>query len=589
MRMPQSITHGQVVGFADSSLKHFAGAVADAAIVSLHRAVAHTADPTRHPLPSETGSFEHLFASLVRLLPPERLAIGQQRVQTRLSAARPMLRTRVWRDVAAADVDSTRAVEEIVFERVGRRLMRLDWVDAVIVAGTASSGSRTVGPNVTLPAPTAQEQIAKKYTQLGGAQGFLGAPTSGYGVTPGGIGHFRHYSGGSIYFTSWTGAHEVHGAIREKWKSLGWEQSVLLFPTSDEHTAPDGTGRYNHFEGGSIYWTPATGAHEVHGAIREKWKSLGWEQSVLGYPVTDELGCPDGVGRYNHFEHGSIYWTAGTGAHEVHGAIREFWKAHGWETGYLGYPLTDEIDTPDGKGRRSIFQGGSVYWYPDHGAYAASTTPVSRLGLGLYWLQCLDETGKEALGGEIGSDDMRIGGVATGPDGKATKFGPFDLGQYNDGTWSDWQPFVLHEFTVDQDDGKWPKGFIVTMVLMEKDHGGYGEFLDKVMTKTEEVVESELAKQGAAWLGAALGSPGGPGGMIVGYIAGLVAAEVVSQVFDAIADIFDDDIFKPLTAHAVIPGPAALFPGGLYETSDNPWWAKGHDGHYAWLTHWVVS
>ena len=46
-------------------------------------------------------------------------------------------------------------------------------------------------------------------------------------------------------------------------------------------------------------------------------------RGFLHYPVTDETGTPDGVGRFNHFEGGSIYWTPGTGAKEVHGAIRD--------------------------------------------------------------------------------------------------------------------------------------------------------------------------------------------------------------------------------------------------------------------------
>src|SRR5674536_378828 len=72
---------------------------------------------------------------------------------------------------------------------------------------------------------------------------------------------------------------------------------------------PDGVGRYNHFsKGGSIYWTAATGAHEVHGNIRAEWAATGWETGPTGYPVTDELGTPDGVGRFNHFSKGgSIY------------------------------------------------------------------------------------------------------------------------------------------------------------------------------------------------------------------------------------------------------------------------------------------
>lgn len=49
-------------------------------------------------------------------------------------------------------------------------------------------------------------------------------------------------------------------------------------------------GRYNHFEGGSIYWTPRTGPHEVHGAIRDLWASTGWENGFLGYSVSERDG-----------------------------------------------------------------------------------------------------------------------------------------------------------------------------------------------------------------------------------------------------------------------------------------------------------
>src|SRR6266571_3716939 len=156
--------------------------------------------------------------------------------------------------------------------------------------------------------------IDVKYSQLGGTGGFLGAPVTSENIAPGGIGRYRHYQNGSIYWTPGTGAHEVHGAIRGKWSSLGWERSFLGYPLTDETTTPDGVGRYNHFQGGSVYWTPGTGAHEVHGAIRGKWSSLGWERSFLGYPTSDELITEDGTGRYSEFQHGSIYWSPATGA-----------------------------------------------------------------------------------------------------------------------------------------------------------------------------------------------------------------------------------------------------------------------------------
>jgi uncharacterized protein with LGFP repeats len=117
-----------------------------------------------------------------------------------------------------------------------------------------------------------------------------------------------------IYWHPATGAHEVHGAIQGRWETLGSTRSVLGYPTSDEIDAAPGTGgRVNHFQFGSIYWRPATGAHEVHGAILSKYMSLGAETSSLGFPITSET--PDGNGgRYNRFEKGSIVWTPATGA-----------------------------------------------------------------------------------------------------------------------------------------------------------------------------------------------------------------------------------------------------------------------------------
>jgi len=77
---------------------------------------------------------------------------------------------------------------------------------------------------------------------------------------------------------------------------------------------------------------------------------MGWERN-LGYPVTDETGTPDGVGRFNHFSStgnstfadGSIYFTPATAAQPVRGAIRSYWAGIDWERGRCGYPIGAEI------------------------------------------------------------------------------------------------------------------------------------------------------------------------------------------------------------------------------------------------------
>jgi uncharacterized protein with LGFP repeats len=245
------------------------------------------------------------------------------------------------------------------------------------------TGSHT---SEALPYCTAIDQ---HYTALGGPGSVLGEAVTAELTAPDGVGRFTHYDRGSIYWTSGTGAHDVQGAIRDRWAQLGWETG-LGYPVTDESSTPDGVGRYNHFSrGASIYWTPSTGAHAVQGAIRDRWAQLGWETG-LGYPLNDESGTPDRVGRYNHFSrNGSIYWTPSTGAHAVLGAIRDRWQQLGWETGPLGYPLTDESGTPDRVGRYNHFsKKGSIYWTPSTGAHAV-LGPIRDLWQQLGW-----ETGR---------------------------------------------------------------------------------------------------------------------------------------------------------------------------------------------------
>ncbi|HYO54266.1 N-acetylmuramoyl-L-alanine amidase [Archangium sp.] len=212
--------------------------------------------------------------------------------------------------------------------------------------------------------------ILTRYNQLGGSAGFLGPCKTNELTTPDGIGRYNHFQNGSIYWTSATGAWEVWGNIRIKWEALGWERSALGYPITGELGTPDGIGRYNHFQYGSIYWTPETGAHEVRGNIHAKWKALGWETSPLGYPITDEMGTPDGIGRYNHFRkgaiEGSIYWTPTTGAWAVYGQIRTKWASLGWENSALGYPVSDEYAVTGG--RESEFQKGYITYNSSTGA-----------------------------------------------------------------------------------------------------------------------------------------------------------------------------------------------------------------------------
>jgi uncharacterized protein with LGFP repeats len=153
----------------------------------------------------------------------------------------------------------------------------------------------------------------------------------------------------------------VYGAIEDKYLQLGAENGALGCPTNQESNANRG-GRWEAFKNGYIFWHPNFGAHAVYGLIGIKWTEMGRENGVLGYPLTDESGTPDGVGRYNHFEYsGSIYWTPSTGAHAIYGAIRQRWASQGWERGVEGYPTSDESQSGSDT-RYNTFQHGVITW-----------------------------------------------------------------------------------------------------------------------------------------------------------------------------------------------------------------------------------
>lgn len=207
-----------------------------------------------------------------------------------------------------------------------------------------------------------QGRILETYKRLGGYNFFGNATINESNAGRGG--KFQVFEkNSSIYWhpnISNGVARQVGGSIRDKWRDWGWENGSLRYPTTDETSTPDRSGRFNHFENGSIYWSPATNAQVVQGSIKDRWSRQGWEAGTLGYPTTDEVSIADGRGRFNHFQNGSIYWTGNTGAQIVKGRIRDYWASKGWENGPHGFPTGEEFDVPTGK--QQNFEKLNIQW-----------------------------------------------------------------------------------------------------------------------------------------------------------------------------------------------------------------------------------
>ncbi|WP_197281334.1 MULTISPECIES: LGFP repeat-containing protein [unclassified Mycobacterium] len=100
------------------------------------------------------------------------------------------------------------------------------------------------------------------------------------------------------------------GAIYDHWQAMGGMNSVLGAPTSPEDSA-EGDARYVTFARGAMYWSPATGAQPVTGAIYDAWASLSYERGPLGLPTSAEIQEPLQITQ--NFQHGTLNYDRLTG------------------------------------------------------------------------------------------------------------------------------------------------------------------------------------------------------------------------------------------------------------------------------------
>jgi len=290
---------------------------------------------------------------------------------------------------------------------------------------------------------------------------------------------------------------EVIGAIRDKWLSMGGEGGGFGPALDIERPTFDGVGRAQEFRGGTISWHPELGAFATWGAIRQRWLEIGREQ--YGYLLTDESGCPDGRGRFNHYRamhlagrpEASIYWTPQTGAHEVYGGIRAKWSSMGWEMSWLGYPTSGETDLPEG-GRVETFEHGALYWWPDTGAIDLGDVVVRYRGM-----NCFGETDEAS-----GSDEPYfIVGVVAADGAKPT----FRTGVYGDvdggGSFPDPGTPVYR--------GR-PWGVVLSTTVMEHDEGDPDKYRDQVTAGVAAAMGGLEAAIAATGVGAPLAAAVAP-------------------------------------------------------------------------------
>lgn len=146
-------------------------------------------------------------------------------------------------------------------------------------------------------------------------------------------------------------------------------------PSGKEFEIAGGLGQ--KYEKGHIYWTKATGAHLVTGAIDKKVDAALLKQ--IGFPKADAKDGLKNGGVYQTFAHGSIHWTKATGAHATTGILQKYWKDKGYEKGHLGYPTSD-LKVTDGRAEQT-FQGARLVWAEGYGTTEFSPSGDLRGGV----------------------------------------------------------------------------------------------------------------------------------------------------------------------------------------------------------------
>ncbi|MFD0483990.1 LGFP repeat-containing protein [Kineococcus sp. GCM10028916] len=305
--------------------------------------------------------------------------------------------------------------------------------------GSGYSTTFTGGTVFWSPA-TGARTLAVGYPYGVGLDGTTDDPRPGYPTDEGGsvhrgdgslVGSWQHFEHGVGYQWMLGTGYVFDGPIRDVYAATAYENGRLGWLISSPETfaygfhAPnDRDSLRQRFEHGAIY-APLNGtvpARVLYGAIAAYYEGNRGPSDFgrvvsMGYPLTDELTTPDGVGRYAHFAGGaSVYWSPTSGAHAVDDVgypFRSYWASRGWEASPLGYP-TGERETlgsqnPFGSvGALQRFTGGTAYSHQDS-TVAGNVTATVRGAIAQTWSAMGWEN--SALGYPLSEEFPVVGGV----------------------------------------------------------------------------------------------------------------------------------------------------------------------------------
>lgn len=150
-------------------------------------------------------------------------------------------------------------------------------------------------------------------------------------------------------------------AAKAKQRNLGaiHSESPKMRPTAGKG------GWFLRYQYGWVYYNPRLNqAFAIMENMMKKWGEMGYETGWMGFPISDNMELPKHNGFYTAFDNGSIYNSLTYGMHYVGGAFRDEWGRRGFENGAtLAFPKTDEVAINiDGYTRYQQFERGTLFF-----------------------------------------------------------------------------------------------------------------------------------------------------------------------------------------------------------------------------------
>jgi uncharacterized protein with LGFP repeats len=146
----------------------------------------------------------------------------------------------------------------------------------------------------------------------------------------------------TMTWSSATGTHHTNGLVRTYWTQLGDVSGVLGYPTATM-MRPTSTGYAQDFQGGTVYYSAASGVHHVSGPLLSGYRAIGGPASAYGFPTAQPV--PVRAGLKQSLQGGNLWYSTASGAHPTAGPIQSYWLGKGGPSSWLGFPTSGVTST----------------------------------------------------------------------------------------------------------------------------------------------------------------------------------------------------------------------------------------------------